>query len=183
MKKLLFLVAVVAIPILTVGSPAQAQDAAAEMAQVVIVEPITGHTSAFVEGAKKHLEWVSDQGGTWALAGFEIIFGERTGQFFFFTGGHTYADFDEPDVDPAAAAQSIERNIAPHVENVRVQFIRLRTDLSMIDPAAAPRPFYEVITFRLNPGAAPSHRRCAQATFAITLSANFFNASILCSSV
>lgn len=155
MKKLVFLLALAAIPSLTVTSPASAQNTAADMAYTIVAEPMPGHASAFEEGARKHLEWVGEEGGSWTWAVFEIAFGERTGQYFFFSGGHTYADFDQPDVDPVANAESIDRNVAPHVENAVAQLIRLRPDLSMVVPGAALSPLYEVVTFQLNPGHEP----------------------------
>ena len=155
MKKLVFLLALAAIPILTVTSPAPAQDTSANMAYVVAAEPMPAHASAFEEGARQHMEWVGEEGGSWTWAAFEIAFGERTGQYFFFSGGHTYADFDQPDVDPVANAESIDRNVAPHVENVVAQLIRLRPDLSMLGGGAALSPLYEVVTFQVNPGYGP----------------------------
>ena len=152
MKKFVFLLALAAIPILTVTSPAPAQNTPANMAYVVVAEPMAGHASAFEEGARKHQEWVGQQGGSWTWAAFEIALGERTGQYVFFSGGHTYADFDNPDVDPVANAESIDRNVAPHVENVRIQLTRLRPDLSMLGEAGPLSPFYEVVTFQVNPG-------------------------------
>lgn len=104
MKKLVFLFTLAAIAILTVTSPAQAQDAAAEMGYFVIAEPMAGHASAFEEGAMKHMEWYGEEGGSWTWAAFEIGFGARTGQYAFYSGGHTYADFDQPDVNPVASS-------------------------------------------------------------------------------
>lgn len=102
------------------------------------------------------MEWYADSGGQWTWIGFEISMGERTGEYVWFTGGHTYADFDQPDVDPQANAESVDEKIAPHVSDVRVALSRVRPEVSMIVADAGLRPLYEVITFGLNPGGGPA---------------------------
>jgi hypothetical protein len=153
MKKLAILSFVGILSTLTLSSPALTQDAPpAEMGYIVVVDPLLGHGSAFEEGAKKHMEWYADAGGTWPWAVFEVSMGERTGQWVWFSGSHSYADFDTPDVDPTESDRSLERNITPHVSNVEVSLTRLMPDLSMIVADAPVRPLYEVITFQLKPG-------------------------------
>jgi hypothetical protein len=124
------------------------------MAQVLTAQPIQGHANALEAGATRHMEWYGGSGGgAWTWAAFEIAMGDRTGQYVWFSGSHTYADFDTPDVNPAESAASIAENITPHLASVNVMLGRFRPDLSLINPDAGVRPLYEVLTFTLKGGA------------------------------
>jgi len=126
-----------------------AQEAPGVMGQVIRVEPITGHSQPFEEGVRQHSEWVAGQGGQWTWIAFEVVMGPRTGQYLFGTFNHAYADWDTPDVDPEGSAESIGRNVAPHVEDVEVSLIRLHPDLSMTVADAPIAPLYEVVTMEV----------------------------------
>jgi hypothetical protein len=156
MKKLVLPLFVLTLATLVLTPSVQAQEDAAEMAYTVTLEPVTGHAAAMEEGAKRHMEWYEEAGGEWSWAVFEIGMGARTGQYVWFSGGHTYASFDEPDVDQQESNESIERNFSPHVENAVISLARQRTDLSMRPADAALRPIYEVLTFSLTPGSEPA---------------------------
>ena len=123
-----------------------------DMGQVVVVDPLPGNAAGFEEGIRRHLDWVRSAGSSWSWLGFEIIMGERTGQYMFGTFNHAYADWDTPDVDQQASGESFDRNVALFVDNATSSLIRLRPELSMATPGQAPRPLYEVITFQVKPG-------------------------------
>ena len=122
---------------------------AGTIGQVIEVDPLNGHAGPFEAGVRRHLEHEAKAGATWEWAGFEIVMGERTGQYMFGSFNHTYADFDTPDTDPQASAASIDQNIAPHVADAAVSLIRFFPELSLFDPDAAPSPLYEVLTFQI----------------------------------
>ena len=128
-----------------------AQAPAGTVAQVVVADPLPGHASAFEDGVRQHMEWYADN-GSWQWNAFEIAMGERTGQYVFGTFNHAYADWDTPDVDQQENDRSIDRNIAPHVADVQVGLMQLRTDLSVLQPDRPLRPLYEVLTFDLHVG-------------------------------
>lgn len=137
----------------TWSGPAQAQEeAAGTAAEIILVKPLTGHTSQFEEGVKRHYEWALGQGAEWSWFAFYISMGERTGTYMFGSFDHTYADFDQGDADPQANAESIERNIVPHVGDVVVSMLRFRPDLSIVNLDAPVRSLYQVYTAELKPG-------------------------------
>lgn len=138
--------------LLALSRGAQAQEPTSAIGQVIVVDPLPGHAAALEEGAKKHMAWLKGQGATWSWVGFEIIMGERTGQYVWGSFNHAYADFDSPDVDPQASSASIDENIASHVHDATVQLVRLLPDLSMATPGGALSPLYEVMTFKVKPG-------------------------------
>ncbi len=152
MRKLAALLLGSSLLALAAEAPAIAQEPTGLMGYVVAVDPLPGHGSQFEEGAKRHMEWYADAGGSWSWAVFEIIMGERTGQYVFGSFNHAYADFDTSDVDPQGSAASIDRNVAPHTENVVASMVRFRDDLSMAEPGQPLRPIYEVLSFEVKPG-------------------------------
>ncbi len=131
---------------------AQMPDDGQTIGQVVFVNPLAGHASAMEEGVQAHMSWALENGDTWTWTGWEIIAGKRTGSYMFASLGHAWSDFDDPPTNPMEAGRSIERNIAPHVEDVHVSMWRVRPALSMMAPDAPLRPLGEMITISVKPG-------------------------------
>lgn len=143
--------AVLAVALL--APPSIAQEAAGTVAQVVTVKPLPGHGSAFEEGVKAHMENLRRAGDESVWVTFEIAAGERSGQFMVGTFDHAWSDFDEaPTVDPARAQESMDDNIAPHVQDFRMQWMERMVDLGGWTPESPRAPMYEVITFQIRPG-------------------------------
>ncbi len=154
MKRLSFGVAA-AVLILALDLPLHAQDApAGPMSQTIVATPLPGHAGALEAGAMRHMEWYAGSGGgSWTWLAFQVIMGERTGQYVWVTGGHSYADFDMADVDPSMSNESIAENITPHVTGVRVALLRANADLGIAQTTPSTAPLYKVLTFTLKPGA------------------------------
>jgi hypothetical protein len=146
-------VAALAAALAILPAPSQAQDAGGNVAQTVVVDPLPGHAMAFEEGMKAHQASMIRAGDESVWVTFEIVAGERSGQFMVGTFDHAWADFDqEPPVDPARAEESMADNIMPHVEDFRVQWMERMVDLGGWTPDSPRAPMYEVITFQVRPG-------------------------------
>jgi hypothetical protein len=131
----------------------QAQDAGGNIAQTVIVDPLPGHGLAFEEGMKAHQENMIRAGDESVWVTFEIVAGERSGQFMVGSFGHDWADFDQaPPVDPARAQESMADNIMPHVGDFRVQWMERLVDLGGWTPDSPQAPMYEVVSFQVRTG-------------------------------
>lgn len=152
MKHVTRTVPVIALALAAFAPAVAAQGAPGTVAQLIVVEPLNGHAVELEEGVRTHMDNMRKAGETWTWTGFEVVMGERTGSYVWGSFNHQYADWDSPDVDPQTASASIDRNIAPHVENVRVSLANLRTDLSVTTEDRTIRPMYEVLTFRLKGG-------------------------------
>jgi hypothetical protein len=143
--------AVLAVALL--APPSIAQEATGTIAQTVVVDPLPGHGSAFEEGVKAHMENMLRAGDESVWVTYEVVAGERSGQFMVGTFDHAWADFDQaPPVDPARAQQSMADNISPHVQDFRVQWMERMVDLGGWTPESPRAPMYEVITFQIRPG-------------------------------
>ena len=148
MHRIVYLLAFATLALGSNATAALAQGVGNTVAQVQAVTPLPGHTSAFLDGLREQMELYRDTGGAWPWATFQVVMGPRTGQFVFYTGGHTYADFDAPDGDQQRLEESFYDNIEPHVEHATSWFLRARPDLGISTPGAPVRPIYEVITLQ-----------------------------------
>ena len=153
MSRLARALGVVVVALSLVSTPAVAQEGdGATIAQTVIVKPLPGHGAAFEQGVRDHFEWLGDQGLDWTWLTWEVTAGPRTGSFLVGTFGHNWSDFDDPPVDPQAAAQSIDERIAPHVDEVQISYYRTLEGLSMPPAAPGQSPMAQIVTFWVNPG-------------------------------
>lgn len=148
------------IPILAIAfGPAagHAQTAAGNAAMVVWVDPLPGHGAAFEEGVRRHTSAMQEAGDTRTWVMFEVIAGERTGQYVVGTFNHAWADFDQPPpVDRATGERSMTENISPHVEGVEIQYAVRDPELSMWSPDDPIAPMYQVIEWTIKPGHMPA---------------------------
>ena len=139
--------------------PAQAQmdEPAGNAAMIIWVEPMPGHGLAFEDGVKQHMSNLMEAGDTQTWVVFEVMAGDRTGQYVVGTFNHAWSDFDQPPaVDQAAAQESMAENIFPHVAGVETQLIVRDTDLSMWSPSDPIAPMYQVIEWTVEPGHMPA---------------------------
>ncbi len=158
MKRTKLLALTTLLALLATGPTVLAQEAPGTVGQVIVATPMAGHGAPFEKGVKDYMAWAKGAGAQWTWLGFEIVMGERTGQFVFGTFGHEYADWDTPDLAPAQSGPQVDRLIAPHVEDVVVSLVQLRPELSMLVPDAPVRPLYEVITLDVKPGGTAAMR-------------------------
>jgi hypothetical protein len=145
--------AVLAAALVILPASSQAQGAGGNVAQTVIVDPLPGHGLAFEEGMKAHQANMIRAGDESVWVTFEIVAGERSGQFMVGSFGHAWADFDAaPSVDAARAQESMADNISPHVGDFRVQWMERLVDLGGWTPDTPQAPMYEVVTFQVRAG-------------------------------
>ncbi len=130
---------VLAVALAALPPTAVAQEAT--LAEIIVVEPVTGHGAQFENGVRSHMEVLRSQDVPDAWMVWSIMTGENSGKYLVGTFNHTWADFDRMPADPDALQQSFRDHIEPHVDNAEVSFWRLRTDLSRIEVGAPPAAF------------------------------------------
>lgn len=125
-----------------VAAPASAQEA--NLAEIILVQPVQGHSHPFEEGVRRHMDVLRDQGVDDAWLVWSVATGENTGQYLVGTFGRTWASFDEMPGDPEALQRSFRENIQPHVERAEASFWRMRGDLSRLaSEGGAPSAFVQ----------------------------------------
>ncbi len=128
-----------------------AQATPGDFAQVIEVD-VAGSPAEFERHFTMFRDWAVGEGSSWTWVAFEIAMGERSGQYVFGTFNHQMADWDTPDLDPAAVREQQWRHVAPYVESFRAQLIRNRRELGTAAADAPLRPLYQVVTFAVHSG-------------------------------
>lgn len=135
---------------LTLLLPAAAVAQVGDYAQVIEVDATS--PTDFENHFGMFRNWSLDQGNDWTWLAFEVIMGERTGQYVFGSFNHDMADWDAPPVDMAASREQQLRHIAPYTDSYRGGMMRNRRELSTQAADAPIRPIYQVITFDVKLG-------------------------------
>lgn len=140
---------VLAVVLSLVLPPAAAE--AGDILRATIWTVTPGQEQQFEEGLEKHNQFHAAQGDTWAFMTFQYISGEDEGQYFRFTPGHAWADFDSEyaHLDEAGDAADMAANVLPHVQSARTVFYEHHPDISQ--GAGGPMPLTRVIVFQLKP--------------------------------
>ena len=109
--------------------PAVAQEEAETMGQLFFVQPNGGEVLQWEAAYKKHVDWHRSKNDTWSWPVWEIVSGERTGQYVIGTFGHPWKDMDRGEFGAADRADAIA-NEGPHVEAFTVELWRNLPELS-----------------------------------------------------
>lgn len=103
----------------------------------------------FEEAYLRHVEWHRRQGDTWTWDMWSTVTSDL-GTYIVITGGHTWADFDVPPVDPVADGADATAQFGSLVESVTGGFMRSMTTVSR--PAAGRMPLALVTDFEVKEG-------------------------------
>lgn len=139
---------------LGVPGPATAQD---NVAQLVRVTPVRGHSLEFEEGLKRYMAVAleADIDDTWLV--WEVAFGEEAGAFYIGTFGHQWGDFDDVPEGASALQNAFRVHLEPWLERADVGLWTNRTDLSHgAVPEGMPAAFSHVYWFDVRSGAQPT---------------------------
>ena len=149
-----FVLPTIVLAALWIALPALAQEEEAApgpmVHHVIDVMPVAGKVAEFEAGVRAHEDWAVAQGDDWVWFGFEVVAGPRTGMYRFGTYNHAWADFDNPPVDPAAAAANIAENISPYVAKMQASMAVTRPDMSNYS-RTSPAPMYQVYWYYVKP--------------------------------
>jgi hypothetical protein len=134
--------------------PALAQTQPKTVAEVLFVAPKPGSTADFEAAVKRHMQWHRQQNDTWAWLVWEVLTGDRMGQYVVGTFGHDWKDFDDKakfEEEDDANAMSV---IGPYIQPLSGGFYAVRPELSLTPPSPGGQPatFSSVTTVLLKPG-------------------------------
>ncbi|MBP1641797.1 MAG: hypothetical protein H6Q03_466 [Acidobacteria bacterium] len=148
MKKRTLFVAAAAL--LAFGLPALAQKNPT-VASITVWKTQPGAGAAFAEGRKKHMDFHRQQKDAWGWHTWEIIAGEREGQFLTGTFGHYWKDFDGREAFDALDGADSAKNLMPHVASAETSYWAYLTDSSRPPAAdAAPPAFLQIAHYYVN---------------------------------
>ncbi len=134
---------------LLLALPLGAQQESVMVTRVVVVKPKAGMQQQFEEALKRHLQW-HRQNDPWTYWGWQIITGDRTGQYVVGTFGHRWEDFDtHAKFDPADQADA-NANVAQYLESANFSLLAFHPEISRLPDEEVPSPLVEVITYLVN---------------------------------
>jgi hypothetical protein len=130
--------------------PLLAQEKPGTVVTGFFVKPKAGMRQQFEQANKRHMEWHRQQKDTWAVDVWEIISGDRIGQYGYFTFGHHWKDFDSHAKFAEADEADYLANVVPYVEPVLARYAIAHPEISR--PMEGEAPFVEVVEYHLNMG-------------------------------
>ena len=126
MKRVILSLLLAVVMVVSAGNAIAQEEAPANIARVIEVRAIPGHTAKFEAGVKEYSAWAAENGYSWSWSTWEVITGENTGSYLVATFNHSWADFDHPPIDMAANETALAKHIYPHVASANVSFWALR---------------------------------------------------------
>jgi hypothetical protein len=133
--------------------PLLAQEKPGTVVTAFFVKPKAGTRQQFEQANKRHMEWHRQQKDTWAVDVWEIISGDRTGQYGYYTFGHHWKDFDNRAKFEEADEADYFANVGPYVEPVLARYDIAHPEISR--PTEGQFPFAEVLEYHLNMSGEP----------------------------
>ena len=132
-------------------SPANAQQASASYARMVVIVPKPGQADAFEKGYERHLQWHRGAKDPWTWYGWTFVLGNRINRFMDGTFGHAAFDFDAA-VQPAADAADNNLNVTPYADFVSHGIYQRMDEMSSGEPLPDTSPFLAMTTYHIRPG-------------------------------
>ncbi len=143
------------ISILLMALPIAAQEQAGNLGRVYFVKPKAGMELQYEEAAKRHRDWHRQQKDTWTWHTWQVVNGERLGQYVVGTFNHTWEDFDAHAEFDAADTADVLANLSKYEESVSNVITLYRPDISGPPNGEVPLPLAVVIRVDLNVGRTP----------------------------
>jgi len=140
--------------VLAVASAAP-QEMPGNVAQVVFIKPKAGMRQQLEQGAKRHMDWHRQHKDTWTWAVWEVIAGDRTGDYVAATLNHHWKDFDDHAQFMQADVADANTNIMPYVESEAARFYLMHPEMSRPPDTPGFSTFSEALEFRVKAGAEP----------------------------
>jgi len=144
-----FLILALAFALLAVALPATAQDGTVSM--LIRIEPKAGMTDQWEEGVKKHMEFHGQQGDTWSWAMWEVISGDKTGEFTVGTYGHEWSDFDNMPVSGPEDEADGKKTTEAYTESVSIMYSNYMPEFSLPPDGDGPSKLLSIFTVYVKP--------------------------------
>lgn len=140
------------ISILLMALPIAAQEQAGNLGRVYFIKPKAGMELQYEEAAKRHTEWHRQQKDTWTWHTWQVVIGERLGQYVVGTFNHTWEDFDAHAEFDAADTAHVLADLSKYTASVRNVITRYRPDISTQPRSDTPLPLSQLFTYRVKSG-------------------------------
>jgi hypothetical protein len=134
---------------LLLALPAAAQQKPVTVLYSNYVKAKDGMRREYEDAAKRHLEWHRKNRDQWPINVWEIISGERTGQYSYGIGHRQWHDFDtRGDLEQSDMADYYA-TADKFIDSLKVTYYIYVPELSRPAPAGTPQPLVEVMRYRV----------------------------------
>lgn len=124
--------------LLSLADTAFAQEGG-DVGRVVFVTPKAGMVQQWEEAYRRHVDWHRGRNDSWSWPVWQIISGERSGQFAIGTFGHKWKDMDRGDFGVQNSADA-QKNQGQFAESVVFEFWAYDEGLSRPPAEGTPPP-------------------------------------------
>ena len=134
--------------------PIRAQVQPKTVGEVLSLAAKPGTAPDFEAGIKRHMQWHRQQNDTWGWIVWEIVSGERMGQYVVGSFGHDWKDFDDRESFEKEDMANAMSSFGPYIQSFNGGFYAVRPDLSLTPPSPGGQPsaMATVTTVLLKPG-------------------------------
>jgi len=128
-----------------------AQSSPQMVSEVNIVTVKSGMTSQWEAGRKQHSAFHAAQKDTWNILVWEVLTGERTGDYLMSSPGHNWKDFDTRDAFNKLDTPDVAKNMGPYTAGTTQAYFVFRDDLSLTKPQIPPAKMRTTVTYTVIP--------------------------------
>ena len=142
--------------LLFAGAPLVAQKTP-DLGEVTIWKVKDGAAAAFAEGRKKHMDFHRQQKDTWSWYTWEIVNGDRSGQFITGSFDHYWKDFDGREAFDVLDSADVAKTFGPHATLVTTGTWTLMREMSRAQPGATgPAKLSQLTHYHVKPAEVPA---------------------------
>ncbi len=138
-------IGIVVAGLLFAGAPLVAQKSP-DLGEVTVWKVKDGAAAAFAEGRKKHMDFHRQQKDTWTWYTWEIVNGDRAGQFITGSFGHYWKDFDGREAFDALDSVDVAKTFGPHATMVTTGTWAMVPEMSRTRPDTTGPPKFSQLT-------------------------------------
>lgn len=107
-----------------------AEDKSEGVGVLIKITARDGHDKALIQGITDYHKWVANFDGHMRFNWWKILTGPNTGQYYAYSGDHDWADFDADYDWEEQSNEVLERNVMPHVADMRRWMVVDMNDVS-----------------------------------------------------
>lgn len=122
------------------------------VSEVNLATPKPGMANQWEAGRKQHSAFHAAQKDTWSILVWQIISGDRTGDYLMSSPGHSWKDFDSREDFNKLDTPNVEKTMGPYTAGTRTSYYIFREDLSLTKPPTTPAKRRTTSIYTLIPG-------------------------------
>ena len=123
-----------------------------DIAEISIWKVKPGATAAFEAGRARHMAFHAQQKDSWSWLTWEVLNGDRAGQYLTGSFGHYWKDFDGREAFDKLDSADADKNLMPSAEVLTTGYWALMTDSSRpLAGASGPGAYAQLTHYFVNP--------------------------------